>query len=301
VSYLDTLLVRNFIDVKHPDEYISIGYLCADLIKTLNSNYNVDVKKTYIPTDRYWGYLRIDINGKKYDSYEPPSPSRTSYPIKPYKLRDATEGGNLKVDFTTNLDGTIKYINYTFKGILLNEEDLKKTLSDWRFIPATKNGLPCEGVISLNFDWFDNSESLRDQNAGRWANSNSIQRSTAKPYLDGISDPDLFPVATMQVHPQIPYIMRRKGISGKFIVRYVVNEKGDVEDSVVTSASYWIRNSNGQEKAVIIDDLDKNQFKIGEANFSNAISRWKFTPGMKDGVPVRVVMETPIITTMGED
>ena len=300
-SYLDTLLVRNFIDVRYPDEYISIGHLCADLFKTLDSNYNVDVKKTYVPTDRYWGYLRININGKKYDSYEPPSPSRTSYPKGQYNLRNATESGNLRVDFTTNLDGTIKYVNYTLKGSFLNEEYLKKTLSDWSFIPAMKNGVPCEGVISLNFDWFDNSESLRDQNAGRWASGTTIQRPAAKPYLDGISDPDQIPVCTIQVHPKIPDIMRSKGVLGKFIVRYVVNEKGDVEDSIVTSASYWIRDSNGQEKAFIIENLDMNKFKIGEANFSNAISRWKFRPGMKDGAPVRVVMSTPIVTTIGED
>jgi TonB family protein len=409
-DYLDSLLVKEFIDTKYPDEYVAIGHLCLDLVKTISDDFIVDSLDE--KTGRFWGYLRIASDGKKFNSYEPPYPSRIIYPRTPFTLRPAVEEGNLSVNFTINTDGTIKDIAYAIKGDRVNELFLKKIFSDWKFIPAMKNGIPCLGKIILNFDFSSNS------NNDARLKSRKVDNST-KSLADAISDKyeisklDQIPVATVQVHPQYPfelriagisgqvvvdYIvdvegnvrnafaasssrsefespavdavskwkfrpgiingqpvathmqvpivftanndhdfnaplvninignnnsaiksvdiapkvifqvhpiypdeMRSKGISGEFVVRYTVTEKGDVENASVIRVSYWIQDSRGNKKTVIVDDSEKFEYKKGEANFSYAVSRWKFKPAIKNGVPVSITLESPLVVTMVRD
>ena len=297
-DYLDSLLVRNFIEKKYPDEYVAIGHLCLDLVETINDDFIVDSLDER--TGRFWGYLHFNFNGEKFNSHEPPSPLMMRFPNETYKLRPAVEDGNLNVIFTINTDGTIKDIVYALKGDRINELYLKNIFTDWKFIPAMENGIPCIGKISLNFDIFANS------NYDTQLNSIKVDNSTnnlvvGSSYNSDITKFDRIPTATVQVHPAIPYEMRSKGISGEFLVRYTVTDKGDVENASVVRVSYWIQDSKYNKKPVIIDDSEKFDYKKGEANISYAVSRWKFKPAIKNGVPVSFTMESPIVITTIRD
>jgi len=403
-DFLDSLLVKEFIDTKYPDEYVAIGHLCLDLVKTINDDFIVDSLDER--TGRFWGYLHIDLNGKKYNSYEPPSPSRIIYPRTHFTLRPAVEEGNLSVNFTINADGSVKNVKYAFKGNHINESDLKDLFSNWKFIPAMKNGVNCDGDINLNFDFFLNTnpadklhnhkepvsiikdfyniselpqipvltvsvhpqypfemrragisgqvvvdyivdvegnvrnafaasssrrefESAAVEAVSKWKyrpgkkngqvvnthmqvpivftlnNDDDFNAPSANINLGNnntaIKSVDVAPKVIIQVHPIYPYEMRSKGISGEFVVRYTVTEKGDVENASVIKVSYWIQDSRGNKKTVIIDDSEKFKYKKGESNFSYAVSRWKFKPAIKNGVPVSITLESPIVVTMVRD
>jgi protein TonB len=59
---------------------------------------------------------------------------------------------------------------------------------------------------------------------------------------------------------------------GSVVVRFVITEKGTVEGLHVVSSSH----------------------PGFEANAIEAVSRWRFSPGIKHGVPVAVNIELPI-------
>lgn len=83
---------------------------------------------------------------------------------------------------------------------------------------------------------------------------------------------DAKPVVRTRSAPQYPFELRRQNISGEAVVEFVVNAKGDVENARVVKATHP---------------------EFGEAAVA-AVSRWKFSPGKKDGQPVATRLTTPI-------
>jgi protein TonB len=74
------------------------------------------------------------------------------------------------------------------------------------------------------------------------------------------------PVARVQPQPAYPYEMSRAGISGEVAVEFIINERGDVIDARV------VRSSN----------------PAFEAAATQAVLKWKFKAGRKDGKAVKV-------------
>ena len=67
--------------------------------------------------------------------------------------------------------------------------------------------------------------------------------------------------------------------TGKVLVRFVVTEQGSVEDTAVVSSTHAAFN----QAAV------------------DAVSNWKFKPGIKSGKPVRTTMVVPIFFELNND
>lgn len=74
------------------------------------------------------------------------------------------------------------------------------------------------------------------------------------------------PSARVQPQPAYPYEMSRAGISGEVVVEFIINEAGDVIDTRVVSSSH-------------------REF---EAAATQAVMKWKFRAGRKDGKAVKV-------------
>ncbi|MBK8475066.1 MAG: TonB family protein [Opitutaceae bacterium] len=85
-------------------------------------------------------------------------------------------------------------------------------------------------------------------------------------------DLDRVPVAANRVNPRYPFELKRQGLAGKVVLRFVVDSRGDVSDVEVVSANY-------------------PEFGVSAAE---ALLKWKFKAGMKDGNRVNTRMEIPM-------
>ncbi len=84
-----------------------------------------------------------------------------------------------------------------------------------------------------------------------------------------LKDVDTIPRALSNIKPNYPKFAKDNRIEGRVLVRFILNEKGDVESPLVVKAS---------------------PVNIFETSALKAVSQWKFTPAVKDGVIVRVGM-----------
>ena len=94
-----------------------------------------------------------------------------------------------------------------------------------------------------------------------------------------ISKLDQQPVAKFQARPTFPFEMRRAGISGEVQVDFIVDTNGDVRNAFAAHSS-------------------QREF---EAPAVQAVSKWKFRPGRKNGHAVFTHMQVPIVFTLDEN
>ncbi len=87
-----------------------------------------------------------------------------------------------------------------------------------------------------------------------------------------LSDLDKPPVLIASVSPRYPADLRRARIEGYVVILFLLNETGQVEEPHVESSS----RPEFEEPAL------------------EAVRRWKFKPGMKEGEPVATFMRLPI-------
>jgi protein TonB len=83
---------------------------------------------------------------------------------------------------------------------------------------------------------------------------------------------DKQPVLLASVSPRYPKEMRKARIEGSVVILFVLNEFGKIEDPRVESSS-------------------RTEF---EKPALDAVKKWKFKPGMKEGEAVRTYMRLPM-------
>lgn len=83
---------------------------------------------------------------------------------------------------------------------------------------------------------------------------------------------DKVPAATSRAAPRYPFEMKRLGVGGTALLRFIVDNRGNVSDVEVIRA-------------------DREEFGKAAAE---AMLRWKFSPGMKNGRRVNTRMEMPM-------
>lgn len=91
-----------------------------------------------------------------------------------------------------------------------------------------------------------------------------------------IAQLDRTPVLRFQARPQYPAALRKAGVAGEVIVDFIVNEQGDVVNAVAARAS-------------------RVEFETAALE---AVSRWRFRPGARNGVDVSTHLQMPIIFTL---
>jgi protein TonB len=80
------------------------------------------------------------------------------------------------------------------------------------------------------------------------------------------------PVPVRMVPPEYPYELKRNGVTGVVTLTFEVDEKGNVVDPKVQKST-----NPGFEQPAL-----------------EAIVKWKFKPGRKDGVPVKMKIGVPL-------
>lgn len=101
------------------------------------------------------------------------------------------------------------------------------------------------------------------------ASTLSIQLLLRPPGSGG--SPGTSPKLISSVHPFYPFALKKKGITGQVTVQFIVDVKGNVKNPVVVQSSH-------------------REF---EAPAIQAILKWKFKPGTRNGKPVATRMSMP--------
>jgi len=94
-----------------------------------------------------------------------------------------------------------------------------------------------------------------------------------------IAQLDQRPVARLQTRPRYPYQLRKNGVAGEAVVDFVVDAEGNVAEPVA------VRMTHEEFGAAAVD----------------AVRRWQFKPGMKDGRAVATQLQVPIVFTLNEN
>ena len=94
-----------------------------------------------------------------------------------------------------------------------------------------------------------------------------------------IAQLDQRPVARFQARPRYPFQLRKNGVAGEAVVDFVVDAEGNVAEPVA------VRMTHQDFGAAAVD----------------AVRRWQFKPGMKDGRPVATQLQVPIVFTVNEN
>jgi protein TonB len=145
-------------------------------------------------------------------------------------------------------------------------------------VPETAPDAP---VAKVEADAADSATETRSKASGDSAPSSGGEtadsgaaaenREQSGPY--NLGEVDIAPKATRSVQPEYPFMARRRGIEGVVRVRFRVDREGRVGDLEILEA----RPSGVFEKVV-----------------RQAVSRWRFAPGRKDGVAVETWVEVPV-------
>ncbi len=94
--------------------------------------------------------------------------------------------------------------------------------------------------------------------------------------LYSIAQLDRLPQPKSQARPAYPAEMRRAGIAGEVVVDFVIDPQGVVREASPVSST-------------------RSEF---EPAAIEALSKWSFTPGQKDGRPVSTQMRVPIVFSL---
>lgn len=86
-------------------------------------------------------------------------------------------------------------------------------------------------------------------------------------------------VRGVQARPNYPFEMRRAGLNGEVVLRFVVDTNGDVRDVEV------MRSSQREFEAAAIQ----------------AVLKWKYRPGRKGGKAVATRMQIPIVFNLNDE
>lgn len=104
------------------------------------------------------------------------------------------------------------------------------------------------------------------------ANANRNKPTTSLTNFVDFDKLDKKPEARVQINPNYPFEMKRQGIEGRVVLEFLVNSDGNVQDPYEKSSTH---------REFVKPAID-------------AVLKWKFKPGMKNGKAVSTRMQIPI-------
>ena len=109
------------------------------------------------------------------------------------------------------------------------------------------------------------------------------------PKVFGLSELDQIPQATSQASPSYPIMERRAGIGDTVVVEFIVDEEGQVRNVTALPGPSSLK--GGGNPTLSQREMMHRKFEV---RAMRAVAQWKFTPGLKAGVPVPTRMRVPI-------
>lgn len=116
------------------------------------------------------------------------------------------------------------------------------------------------------------------------------------------------PAPKSQARPQFPAELRRAGIGGEAVVDFVVDGEGLVRNAKAISSKLEPAKEAGKGSNFVVQGVGTpggggtvpNGASLLEAAALEAVKKWQFAPGEKDGRKVNTRMRVPIVFTLAE-
>lgn len=159
----------------------------------------------------------------------------------------------------------------------LEDSVIKLMLSNDNLVSQLPLLTPNDIVVPENLDHIPAPSPIQDDGVAYQV----VEAPTPTPIgrADGsfdLSDLDTRPMPKLQSHPEYPFEMRRAGISGEVLVDFLIDKNGDV---------------------LVARAVHSSQREF-EASAVQAVKKWKFRPGFKNGHPVFTHMQVPIVFSL---
>jgi TonB family protein len=190
-----------------------------------------------------------------------PVPTVDQYTIPPLYSDEARAlgiEGNVTVEVHIAGDGAVKRVQVV-KGVGHGlDENALVAVRDWRFIPARRNRIPVEASTQIDVEFNLRNAELNEE----------IANDMATRIGPGVVPPQI----VHRVEPQYLAEPRQKELTGPVILDAVILEDGIPKIIRVIQSMDW--------------ELDEVAI--------NALKQWRFSPAMKDGIPVKVRMNIAV-------
>lgn len=199
-----------------------------------------------------------------------PAPRYRQPPVYPFELRRRGITGEAMIDFVVDVDGSV------VDAVVLRANDVRigdaarSAVAKWKFRPAEIDGHPvrCHMEVPIAF-------TLNDE-FSHAASPGEVRRIPADAAIYNLSELDRQPTPQYRQAPVYPMALREAGQQGEVLVDFVVTPDG-------TTANVHAARATAEPFA---------------DSAVACVERWRFRPGMKDGVPVNCHLQVPIVFSL---
>jgi TonB family protein len=210
-----------------------------------------------------------------------PRPIQRVPPVYPSKLKKKGVTGRVVVQFVIDEHGNVMNAKVNSSTNRAFDRPSIDAILQWKFEPGLKDGQPVRVLCNQEIPFQFQQPAEADADAAAATEEAKADGTVALPKFDANRGkaPDANwdernhpPRPIYQVSAAYPFDLKKKGVSGQVIVEFVVDTKGNVRDARIVSSS-----DPGFENAVL-----------------QAVAKWKFRPGVRNGRVVNTRMQVPI-------
>jgi TonB family protein len=204
-----------------------------------------------------------------------PVPRHLVPPVCPDSLGKLTD--RVRVTFVIDEQGAVTDPEARSGTNRALREAAVAAVAQWRFDPPTRQGVPVRVAASQIFLFAprpiaENGTAVMIP--GSWGAADESATPTAE--IFDISKLDRSPKPLQQPRPRYPAAMKKARITGEAVVDFIVDSAGNVQNA------YAVSSTRAEFEQPSVD----------------SVSQWKFEPGRKNGRPVNVHLQVPIVYSL---
>jgi TonB family protein len=202
---------------------------------------------------------------------EAPNPLVTSAPVYPFELLSKHVTGSATVRFAIDPLGHTHFVRLEKASLPEFGAAATAMIAAWTFQPAKKGGKPCWALVNKD-QIFNESRSdfPINESAERLLNALKI---VPCPIVSNLRGLDSVPKGRFQPSPVVPDSVKKANVTATATVEFILDHAGHAQLPRVISAT----------------DPD-----FGWAA-ATAVARWQYTQPLKNGKPVDVLVEIPLV------
>jgi protein TonB len=107
-------------------------------------------------------------------------------------------------------------------------------------------------------------------------------------------DEVIHPKAVKTPLPKYPVKAKKLGLSAMVKLKVMVDEKGLPVNIEATEAYIRFDSKEDREKASLTEDQQKELAKLFTDAAVEAMGKWKFEPGIRNGIPIKMEVMVPV-------
>lgn len=206
-----------------------------------------------------------------------PEPRAQVAPVYPAELNEKKVSGRAVLSVVVDPRGVVTEASVVSATEPAFGAAAGAAVRQWKFFPALKDEKPVACRIEVTLPFTPDAAAKPPAAASRPAPDKNLANSPLPAGVIRFDQLDKPPAVKVRTAPRYPFEMKRRGIQGNVVVQFIVDEKGFVHDCVA------LNSTNPEFEGPAID----------------AVSQWRFKPGVKGGRPVACQMMMPIGFKLG--